>query len=447
MPGIPGAVKIEFIRRLGADWRDLADIFDTRVDQQEHFGRAADPGRAVWDWLSNRDRLADLPAALTAIGRADLAALIEGHQPDPAADAVDFSALIDERTEDFVGRRRLARDLWDTFDDPAFGSGYLIVKGEPGIGKTALLASLVQRYGLVHHFNSVLTGVTSAERFLRNVCAQLVVAYRLPYRRLPDEVTADSATLLKLLGEASRSERVIIAVDALDEAADRRTGNNRLLLPPALPRNTYVLLTLRDTEGIPLYVDERREMTIDERDPENVSDAREFIAAFLARHQAIMTARLSGLGLDESGFAAVLTDRSEGNFMYLRHVLRGVRDRTIGGDRLDSLPQGLQAYYAHLESQLGVVHGAAPERQLKILAVLATWPEPLPVARLAEFAGEPSDTTAAVLRRWAGFLNRLDGAVPRYALYHASFRDFLAGRLDLADVRSQIALSIEDSLP
>jgi serine/threonine-protein kinase len=132
-------------------------------------------------------------------------------------------------------------------------------------------------------------------------------------------------------------------------------------------------------------------------------------------------------------------------------VLRAVRDRTLGGtDRtaLDDLPHGLRAYYAHLEGQLGVVHGAAPERQLKILAVLATWPEPLAVPRLAELSGERQDTTRAVLRRWAGFLNRLEHAgETRYALYHASFRDFLAERLDIADVRSQMSRAIDDAMP
>jgi hypothetical protein len=36
---------------------------------------------------------------------------------------------------------------------------------------------------------------------------------------------------------------------------------------------------------------------------------------------------------------------------------------------------------------------------------------------------------------------------PRYALYHASFRDFLADRIDPAEVRSRVAVAIEDLLP
>lgn len=437
-------VKIQIVRRLGADWRDLAGLLEVRGDEQQRIDRTGDPrprdlGLALRPGPARR-----AAGALTAIGRADLAALVA--TPAAAPQAVDFSALIDERTEEFVGRRTLARTLWETFDDPAFGSGYLVVTGEPGIGKTALLASLVQRHGLVHHFNSALTGVNTTERFLGNVCAQLVAAYGLP-QQLPADVTSDSATLLRLLGEAVRTGRVVVAVDALDEARDGQAGSNRLLLPPALPRNTYVLLTLRTTEGVPLYVDERRELTIDERAAENVADVREFATTFVGRHRETMTARLAALDVHEAGFTETLCDRSEGNLMYVRHVLHGIRDQTLGGLGVDVLPRGLQAYYAQLEQQLGVVNGLAPERQLKILAVLATWPEPLAVTRLAAYAGEAAGSTAAVVRRWGGLLNRVDEAPPRFALYHASFRDFLAERLDLAAVRSQIMTTIDDELP
>ena len=61
-----------------------------------------------------------------------------------------------------------------------------------------------------------------------------------------------------------------------------------------------------------------------------------------------MADRLAALGMDQAEFAAIVTERSEGNFMYLRHVLQAVRSRTLGGtDRaaLDELPHGLRAYY------------------------------------------------------------------------------------------------------
>ncbi|MCG5446163.1 AAA family ATPase [Micromonospora sp. NIE79] len=444
-------MKLAVLRRLGDDWRSLADILGTTSHQQRQFEAKDDPGREMWRWLEDRDRLDELPAALRQIERPDLASLMSGGDDSLFRATLDFSAMIDERTDEFVGRRMLMRRLGEILDDPGFRSGYVVIHGEPGIGKTALLARLVQQRNLVHHFNSVLIGLTSTERFLTNVCAQLILAYNLPHDRLPEMTSADSSTLLRLLAESARRRRVVVAVDAVDEASGGPAGGNRLLLPPALPPGAFMLLTMRDPDNIPLYVDDRRDLVIDESAAENLSDAREYVDAFLNRHATVMTNQLTSLDMSAAEFTEFVTDRSEGNFMYLRHVLRGVRDRgPRGTDRvaLDRLPRGLHAYYAHLERQLGVIDGTAPERQLRILAVLATWPEPLTVQRLASFAGERPHTARAVLRGWAGFLNRIDTRdEPRYALYHASFREFLAGRLDMADVRSQITSAVEDLLP
>jgi hypothetical protein len=451
----PPAARLEFHVRLAENWRDLADYVGIRPREQNEFGRGEEP-RAIWNWLSNRGQLSDLPAALTAIGREDLARVFRSGgvalgSADTLYDSsalraatVDFGALIAERTEDFVGRRGLLERLASLLDDPRFPSGYVVIGGEPGVGKTALLATLVRQGELVHHFNGVFTGVSSADKLLPSVCAQLILKYKLPYERLPQDVASDSATLLMLLAESARGQRVVVAID---EASGDGTGN-RLVLPPALPRDVFFILTSRDTGSIGLYVDERRNLPFSERDPESRSDAREYIVAFLARHRAAMEPRLTAFGMSRAAFTSLLAERSVGNFMYLRYVLRSVRDQTLGGtdaDALTTLPCGLKAYYAHLERQL-TRHGAEPERQLAVLAVLATWPEPLSAQRLALFAGERLDTTHAVLRRWAGLLSlSVTGGEPRFALYHPSFRDFLAGRLDMSDVRTRIETAIEKS--
>lgn len=450
-PTVSGATKLAIIRRLGEDWQALADVLEIPIDHQRRFENTNDPARRLWAWLEDRNQLGRLPAALRQIERSDLASLLRAGSDTLSNATVDFAGLIRERTDEFIGRRELIRRIGEVLDDPSFTSGYVVIHGEPGIGKTALLAWLVEQWDLVHHFNSVLIGLTSTERFLSNVCAQLILAHGLPYDRLPEGAGADSSTLLRLLAESAQQRRVVVAVDAVDEAGDGSTGTNRLLLPPALPADTFMLLTMRDPDSVALYIDERRDLVIDENDAENMSDAREYVDTFIERHAAEMGQRLAALGLSATEFADLVTERSEGNFMYLRHVLRGIRDgapRGTGRVVLDQLPRGLQAYYAQLERQLGVVGGTAPERQLRILAVLAAWPEPLTVARLARFAGERLDTTRAVLRGWAHVLNRIESPDgPRYALYHASFRDFLAKRLDLADVRSQIASAVEDMLP
>jgi hypothetical protein len=368
-----------------------------------------------------------------------------------AADVTNFTAMIDEHTEEFVGRRQLVELLCSALDDGAFTSGYLFLHGEPGIGKTALLAKLVRDRNLVHHFNSVLVGITSREQFLRNVCAQLILRYELSYERLPADAASHRDVLLDLLSRAAaRNDRVLVAIDAIDEAVAAENAGNRLLLPPALPPGVFFLVTMRDPEDVKLYVDEPRHLPLLEADAENQADIREYITMFLARHRRVMTQRLSELGIREAEFAETLADRSEGNFMYLRHVLRGIRYGTLGGidpDGIDELPRGLRAYYAHLEQQILRRTGDDPERELAILGVLAAWPSPLTRQRLARFAGESVTLTSAVLRRWSPFLNKVRAdRQPAYALYHASFRDYLGERLDMDAVLERIDAAIEAEL-
>ena len=70
-----GRTKIEFLRRLGQSWRDLATYVGIPAYEQDRFERG-DEGRQIWAWLENRTRLHDLPPALIAIERQDLAGLL-----------------------------------------------------------------------------------------------------------------------------------------------------------------------------------------------------------------------------------------------------------------------------------------------------------------------------------------------------------------------------------
>jgi TIR domain len=74
-PPYGGKAKIAFCERLGDDWKRLADQLQIRPSDQARFERG-DEGRGIWVWLENRGRLTDLPKALAAIDRADLAQLL-----------------------------------------------------------------------------------------------------------------------------------------------------------------------------------------------------------------------------------------------------------------------------------------------------------------------------------------------------------------------------------
>src|SRR5262245_61966252 len=66
-----GRQKLDFARRLGQSWQDLADYFDIAASARQRFpsGREA---QGVWEWLEARARLPELLDALRYIEREDL---------------------------------------------------------------------------------------------------------------------------------------------------------------------------------------------------------------------------------------------------------------------------------------------------------------------------------------------------------------------------------------
>ena len=101
-----------------------------------------------------------------------------------------FKLLIEDKTKWFVGRTY----VFDTIQ--AFVSnnpkGYFTIIGDPGQGKSAILAKYVQNTGCVAHFNVQLQGINRADQFLESVCRQLVIRYDLMIRYLLERLKMES---------------------------------------------------------------------------------------------------------------------------------------------------------------------------------------------------------------------------------------------------------------
>src|SRR5262245_60798372 len=185
-----------------------------------------------------------------------------------------FSALVDERTRTMIGRENVFERIGALIGGAEFGSGYVVIRGEPGIGKTSIAACLVKRHGYVHHFNIAPENIRTARQFLENVCAQLIIRYGLGHTALPPNVGDDSGLLSQLLLEARAKAGgpVVVVVDALDEADNTGVplSANRLFLPRALPEGVFFVLTSRDEADFRLDVDHDEEIWIRDDDPDNL---------------------------------------------------------------------------------------------------------------------------------------------------------------------------------
>ena len=203
-------------------------------------------------------------------------------------------------------------------------------------------------------------GVNTPDAFLKNICAQLIGAYGLPYDRLDDRAAYDSGFLIELLDRSVRAagtEKVVVLVDALDEARTPVGAENPLYLPSWLPDGCRFIVTVR--KGVPGW--EPRldpdplwpDVEINELGVLNMNDLRAYIRV-RADHPGI-GAYLRSRRLSKEQFADTLAAKAAGNFMYLRYVLPEFEE---GGSRtdaeLDQLPAGLVGYY---EEQYKRMHG------------------------------------------------------------------------------------------
>jgi nucleoside phosphorylase len=71
----PGEVKIQFCRKLGSSWEELADFFEVSPHERARFRHGNEP-RDLWQWLEVRDKLPVAAEGLMQIGRGDLAVLM-----------------------------------------------------------------------------------------------------------------------------------------------------------------------------------------------------------------------------------------------------------------------------------------------------------------------------------------------------------------------------------
>lgn len=348
-----------------------------------------------------------------------------------------FKELIEERTRHFIGRGFVFHAIDEMIARRDFPSGYLLIRGEPGIGKTALMGQLVKTRGYVHHFNIAPQNIRSARAFLENVCAQLLVRYQLDEGMPSEDAFRDSGYLVHLLAQAAQKQGavpLVVLVDALDEAEDvgLPPSANRLYLPAVLPDGVFFVLTSREQIDYRLDVNRREDIYLRDTDPQNLEDVSEYVRDFVLRHGEVMGERIRNWNVDQDAFIAKIAEKSEGNFMYLVHVLDDICQGRISSetiDNIDKLPKGLRAYYQRHWRAMRDQDRERFERIYEpVLRFLATVREPVSPDMLQEWTRIDLVRIGEVIEEWRPFLNEEagDNGERRYRVYHASFQDFLA---------------------
>ena len=282
---------------------------------------------------------ADLFAAGSGWGR--LADDVQGYLEDPA--------------DPLIGRE------WLTAQVDAFfllhDSGYFVIEGGAGMGKTAFAAWFARREQCSAHFAERSQKAGEAVVPVRNLGGQLIASWDLdhlaPTGMLPPEAGREDPAewLLNVIRAAARRRDqvsagapIILVADAVNAAVDPPDDHPPLGLPDPglLPRGVYVVATAR-TGGLRYLPEGCASRSLDEAREENLADMRQYLAS-CARSDYI-TRAIASADISPGEFTELLADRSTGVWIYIHYVLEQIRVDPHMARELPALPRGLDAWY------------------------------------------------------------------------------------------------------
>lgn len=149
----PGHVKLDFCRKLGADWADLADLLEIPSHVARGFVQGNE-ARKIWEWLLTRGALGELPKALRRIDREDLADAFDGQARTVPA-AVNHSN-VPSLPSHYLEREELLSTLRKRLLAPPadIGSGapLVMITGMAGVGKSVTARALARDPSVIARF-------------------------------------------------------------------------------------------------------------------------------------------------------------------------------------------------------------------------------------------------------------------------------------------------------
>lgn len=312
-------------------FRDPAYIDGLPPDQREDFREPVALGAEKLRRLKARIRGSGLPLvegyrdprALGDRVLADLGAIIdrlypEGSEPDQAArETAGHEAFARSRARAYVGRA----ETFQRLDAHADGSSPpLVVTGESGLGKSALLANWIAAYQKTHPTTPVIAhyiGATAestdwaalARRILNGLSRWMGVALAQPNgaAELRQAVAAG-------LAQAGARGRVVLVIDGLNQLEDREGAPDLVWLPRTLPPN--VRLVLSSLPGRSLDEAARRGWPTLEVHALDQDERAELIERYLAEHRKTLSA---------SRVATIASTPAAANPLFLRALLEELR--------------------------------------------------------------------------------------------------------------------------
>jgi nephrocystin-3 len=233
------------------------------------------------------------------------------------AEAAEHDAFAVSRSRVYIGRD----EYFARLDDHAGGTGKpLVVLGESGSGKSALLANWALRYCRDHHDEPLLMHFIGASAYsadwaamLRRIMGELKRRFNID-GEIPTKPEDLRAEFVNWLQTASARGHVLLILDALNQIEDRDQAPDLVWLPPVIPTNVRLIVsTLPGRSMNALSMRDWPTMTVE---PFRTDERRRFIIEYLATY----TRRL-----DEARTDCIASAPQSANPLYLQTLLDELR--------------------------------------------------------------------------------------------------------------------------
>lgn len=354
-----------------------------------------------------------------------------------ARDLIDFQSERG-RHEQLLGRQDVMAVMDGLLLRGSASRGWVLVRGGPGLGKSALLAEWLKRREQAgeplppHHF--LRRGEEHWNRpevVKRNLAAQVEQLY--PKQTDPE---APPESRLKDLLQRVSSEvlqpyqlRLVMVVDGLDEVEEESDGANPLqrFLPERLPPGVKVLCASRPMDHL-YWLEARdgfRDINLDEARwaGSNRDVVRQYLHYVAPQFEPPLT-------LD---FSEEVAQRAEGNVLYAVMLTAWLEGQPLEFRRAELLPRGLAALCEESWHRVKRLPEETLQIVVKGLAVVAVAREALPLSMVSTVAGWAKwEHRESFLRVARPFLREEPWSgteMKAWRFFHEYFRAFILSKL------------------
>lgn len=374
--------------------------------------------------------------------------LLSGKGPDLKEYEYDFSKELIKKTRNFIGRGWLLSRIDEWLNQSE--NQVLLLTGDPGSGKSALLAYLSQKHPAVravHFFMNSWDATSDPRRFIGSLALMLasqITAYRKWlesrddysefFNQTPRDMFKD--LIINPLKEEWAGEKpFLILFDALDESYERDQSGIVQILSEGfrskdIPRWIRFLISSRPVprilsafDGYPRYD------LIDSNPLENSEDVRGFLVKFFKQTRLIGIRANWKKDITPEALTDLLLTRSEGNFLYISYITDDILEERIDPSTEEMIPTGLYEYYTLNFERLFPDLEKYQQEVRPVLDLLFAAREPLDISYIVDILDL---TPREVLFRIQPLLPFIEmtknGEDPEFRPFHTTFTEWITGK-------------------